>query len=336
MTPLSHRHHFLPQGAQRPFCDERGKIAVVGTGGECFETTPLNVGLERDLYLRVRPSGEKSDDIERVSLGTIEDNALPVLQAIEGRWPLQAREKLDLATYMGVLFVRGPRWFKWHREFARSNYIDFLEQGEFQELSQQHGVSEQEIYEAHVGAETDPTYALLKMLQLGAKVGSTLGSMTWALLKFPSPCLALADHPLVLWPLQTGGRFATRFALAKTGLVNLLEVRLPLAPDLALLAMWGERPDPPEPIECVGHHARNLNAFSMAEAERHWIHRPGAPIPRGGPGPWMSLSTELIPSYSISTAVHSKGRNDISRELNARLGDESREVKIRFIEQKAA
>lgn len=309
---------------------------MVATDGGRFETTPLNVGLERDLYLRVRPSGEKSDDIERVSLGTIEDNALPILQDIEGRWPLQAREKLDLATYLGVLFVRGPRWFEWHDAFAKSNYREYLDRGEFRGLSQEHGVSETEVYEAHVDAHTDPTQKLLAMLQLGAKVGTTFGFMTWALLKFSRPCLALADHPLSLWPLQPGGRLTARFELAKTGLLNLLEVRVPLAPDIALLMAWADRPDIDDPYRCASHHARNMNAFSLAEAERHWLYRPPGSAPRSGPGPWMPLSTELIPGYSVAAAVESPSRAAVSEELNGRLGDESREVKIRFIESRAA
>ncbi|MDX6582379.1 MAG: hypothetical protein QOI10_1563 [Solirubrobacterales bacterium] len=332
---LSHRHHFLPQGAQRPFTDHRGKVAVVGTNGDRFETGPVNVGLERDLYLRVRPGGEKSDDIETVSLADIDDKAAPILQGLRERWPLSAEEKLRVATYVGVQLVRGPRWFEFHEGFTRDAYLKHLEAGDFRAKAEEHGLTEQEVYDAHVRAHIDDTPKLLTMLQTGAKAGSAIGSMTWCLLAFESPCLALADHPVSAWPIVSGGRFPGRVDPGTTGLINFLEVRLPVAPDLALLMAWADRPDIATPLSCGTHHARNLNAFSIAEAERHWVHRPGATA-RGGAGPWLPLSTELIDGYSPTAAVQSSMRQMISDDLNARLGDESREVRIRFIEQPGA
>ena len=335
MADLSRRHHFLPRGAQRPFADHRGYLAAVGPEGRRFETTPLNVGLERDLYLRVRPSGARSDDIERVSLADIEAKALPIIQDLRERWPLDARDKLFVATYIGIQLVRGPRWFAWHDEFTRSNYRTHLEQGDFRAKSQEHDVSEEEVYRAHVAVHTNDTHRLLTMIQIGAKAASAIGSMSWCLLSFDSPCLALADHPVVAWPMRAGGRFPERAEPAKVGMLNFLEVRLPVAPDLALLTAWADRPDLPKPFRCASHHARNLNAFSIVEAERHWIHRPGAPV-RAGAGPWMPLSTELISDYSVLAAERSQVRAAISQDLNSRLGDESREVKIRFIEQQGS
>lgn len=333
MGGLSHRHHFLPQGAQRPFADDRGYVAVVGTDGRRFETSPLNVGLERDLYLRVRPTGEKSDDIERVSLADIEDHALPILQNLRDRWPLTGEEKLRLATYVGVQLVRGPRWFAWHEKFAVESYRPHLERGDFRPLAERHGVSEQEVFEAHVRSHTDDTPRLLTMLQLGAKAASAIGSMTWSLLSFPSPRLALADHPVVAWPMEGGGRSPQRVRPESVGVVNFLEVRLPVAPDLALLMTWTGIPDLPLPLLGRSHHARNINAFSMAEAERHWIHRPEV-VPRAGSGPWTPLSFEFF-DYSVTDARHSPVRVATSKDLNARLGDESREVRIRFIEPRS-
>ncbi len=305
---------------------------MVAVDGDEFETRPVNVAVERDLYLRVRPSGEKTDDIETVSLADIDDQAAPILQGLRERWPLNANEKLRVATYVGVQLVRGPRWFDFHEEFTRNTYLKHLESGDFRAKAEEHGVSEEEVYDAHVKAHIDHTPKLLTMLQTGAKAGSAIGSMTWCLLSFESPCLALADHPVCAWPIASGGRFPQRVDPGTTGLLNFLEVRLPVAPDAALLMAWADRPDLPIPLNCGVHHARNLNAFSIAEAERHWLHRPGVTV-RGGPGPWLPLSTELIDGYSPAAAVQSSMRKMTSDDLNARLGDESREVRIRFLEQ---
>ncbi len=303
-----------------------------GIAGERFETGPINVGLERDLYLRERPSGEKSDDIETVSLADIDDKAAPILQGMRARWPLSAEEKLRVATYVGVQLVRGPRWFEYHDAFTRDAFLEPLERGDFRAKATEHGVTEREVYDAHVKSLTDDTPRLLTMLTTGAKAGSAIGSMTWCLLSLDAPCLALADHPVTAWPIAQGGRFPQRVDPGTTGLINFLEVRLPVAPDLALLMCWGDRPDPPTPLRGATHHAQNVNAFSMAEAERHWIHRPRTRV-KGGAGPWLPISTELLGGYSLFTARDSAMRQMVSEDLNARLGDESRKVSIRYIEQ---
>lgn len=331
MGTLSHRHHYLPQGSQRPFADSRGRVAAVATDGRRFGTTPHKIGVQRDLYQRNRPSGERSDDIERVSLGNIESEAFPILQRIDSRWPLSSHDKGMLARFVGVQLVRVPRWFAWHESFAKKAHREHLDRGDFRAKSEEHDVSEVDVYRAHVDMELDGTRKLLRMLSLGAKAGTTIGSMTWSLLRFDAPRLALADHPVVVWPLEAGARFAGRAEPASIGLLNFLEVRLPIAPDAALLMAWGDRPDTPNAIHCRRRHAENLNAFTIAEAEHQWIHVPGKE-PRSVAGPWQPLAPELLPGYSVAAARDSVIRADVSADLNANLGDESREVNIRYLD----
>jgi hypothetical protein len=60
---------------------------------------------------------------------------------------------------------------------------------------------------------------------------------------------------------------------------NLLEVRVPVSPRLAVLMTWGNRPDDPEPVEISEQQAVNLNAFTVAGTDEEWFHLPG-PAPR--------------------------------------------------------
>lgn len=156
--------------------------------------------------------------------------------------------------------------------------------------------------------------------------------MTWRLIRFPVPTLGMADHPVVVWPMQPGVRLAQRTDATSVGLVNLLEARIPLAPHLGLVMAWADKPDVAEHFAGGSHHARNFNAFSRAEAERHWIHRPGS-SPRSGTGPWLPLAPEIFEGYSVELAKRSQIRASVSGDLNAAIGTSSRKVEIRYLPQ---
>jgi hypothetical protein len=145
--------------------------------------------------------------------------------------------------------------------------------------------------------------------------------MSWSLVEFGSPVVATADHPVVVWPPSDQGRPAEPVVASKVGIGNLLEVRFPVGPTTTVLMTWRDQPDPPNPISGKTHHAENLNAFTIAEAEKQWFHKPGTRRPRQRSGNWMPLSLELIPGYSIREAAYSDRRQRIIAALNDRLGE---------------
>lgn len=98
--------------------------------------------------------------------------------------------------------------------------------------------------------------------------------------------------------------------------------------------VWRDLPDPPAPVPAKSHHADNLNAFTLVEAEKQWFYHPGSRRPRERSAAWLPLATELLPGYSLFEAAHCHRRQEIVAALNGRLGeamDQSLRAEIRHL-----
>jgi hypothetical protein len=98
---------------------------------------------------------------------------------------------------------------------------------------------------------------------------------------------------------------------------------------------WRDLPDDPTPVMGKIHHAHNLNAFTVAEAEKQWFYLPGTQRPRIRPGPWPPLSAELVPDYSPATVARQEIYAKVMADLEARTGDGSLKVEIHYLPQEA-
>src|SRR6188472_456129 len=87
-----------------------------------------------------------------------------------------------------------------------------------------------------VAAYLDPTQRFITMLSYAVKVASVLGLMCWQILRFDAPVLAYSDHPVVLWPLNVP--FSEPFERQGPGPLEALEIRVPIAPDAAIVMNW--------------------------------------------------------------------------------------------------
>lgn len=166
------------------------------------------------------------------------------------------------------------------------------------------------------------------MLGMSPKGSSIFGSMTWALVRFRKPVLATADHPVTGW-----SRFETRSRPKATpegvGLINLLEVRVPVSPRAMILMTWIDSADDiAVPFEGGRREARNINAFTIAQAEKQWFHRPGTDPPYGKNRAYPALSSELFPGYGPEAAARSLVRRAVSERVNSGLGEEANEYEI--------
>lgn len=319
----------------RQWADDDGCVEMILVEHGTSKRVPVKHAGVRGggFYKRERPSGERSDDIETVSLQGIEDKAAPILRDLETRWPLAGDEKLAVAMLVALQLVRGPKFFDWHDEFATEHMARYREEGRFipdPEIE----ASEEEIYRATLEHVRGSTHRLVEMLRLTAKIASCFGSMTWSLVRFESPALATCDHPVVVWPASDAGRPVQPTVATNIGIGNIFEVRFPISPWAAILMTWQDRRDPREPIPGRTHHADNLNAFTIVEAEKQWFYRPGARQPRKRAGTWMPLAPELLPGYSIREAAYCNRRREIVGELQGRLGeaiDQSLRAEIRHI-----
>jgi hypothetical protein len=156
------------------------------------------------------------------------------------------------------------------------------------------------------------TRHVITMLTTSFKLASVIGSMRWHLLQFADPIVAYSDHPVVVWPMAEAA--ATPFAKPKLAPMAAIEVRAPISPRLALLMTWADEPDDQQPGSAEPRHAAELNAFTISQAERQWMHQPGMALPVAS-GTMAPLSREFEIAYTIVAAEASLRRRAAARYL---------------------
>jgi len=128
-------------------------------------------------------------------------------------------------------------------------------------------LTEQELEEQYAHLVSD-TYRLGKVLSHAITGAAVFASMHWTLVEFARPLIATSDHPLVLWP---GGasRSPAAAEITQIGILDCIEIRLPLSPNIAVLMTWSDEPDN-EHVRARGtrDHAANLNAFTVRSGQR--------------------------------------------------------------------
>lgn len=128
-----------------------------------------------------------------------------------------------------------------------------------------------------------------------------LGSTHWVLVEFTSAPFAISDHPVVPWPLSERSRLPSPTP-PEIGLFETLEIRVPLSPQLAKVMTWLDEPDGHGPVRGVKDLAANLNAFTVAQAEKQWFHTPSRVPPRAT-GQLLPVSPQLLPGYGAETVA---------------------------------
>lgn len=151
------------------------------------------------------------------------------------------------------------------------------------------------------------------MLTTSMKLAAVVGSMRWQLLAFAEPVIAYSDHPVVVWPLAEGT--AAPFPTPQLAPMSAIEVRMPVSAQIALLMTWADEPDRREPVLADAAVAGELNAFTIGQAERQWMHWPGTdpPIATGSMTP---LSTRFETGYGPATVEASARRARVARYLH--------------------
>lgn len=311
--------HIVPRGYLKNFAvDEKVMLNVDGKALD----GPIsidNAAIRRRFYRRFRPDGTPIYDIEW-SLSQLEDVVVPMLGAVERRWPLPLEEKHALAEFFAYQFVRGPRWKKWREEMAREtiakhrrNPEPVLHNGIWIPQTQQQ-INEEE---DRLLGETE---WLTRMMVIANRLITAFGSMRWYLLKFDQPLLAISDHPVVAWPLSTSYR-RPEPTPAGLGVLNFLEVRIPISPALALLMTWQDLPDGADIFAGSEEIAANINSFTIANAERQWMYMPDCHVPLAD-GYVDPISAELVPRYG-PTEVHASGvRRTVGNLLQRKIGQD--------------
>jgi hypothetical protein len=260
-------------------------------------------GTRMRYYRRVRPDGQEIDDVE-ASLAFVEDKATQPLRGLIAGEPLTAERKGTLAQFIAVQMLRGPAFFE-HREQLLLPIIEGMEAKEFTPEGLAAAGGDVEVARERAKEQIfGPTERARSMLTRSAKLGTVLGYMCWYTVRFAGPALAYSDHPVVMWPMDV----ASTPALDKQqfGPLSALEVRVPLAPDTALLMNWVDRSDPFD-VALETPAAAEFNALTVAQADRQWMHRPGGE-PEIADGPLKPLSRLVEPAYDKSAMLRSARR----------------------------
>jgi hypothetical protein len=301
--PVVNQGHIVPRMYQRAFAVD-DKVAVHAVGSpNCVAKSTKTSGTRGRFYRRVRPDGEEIDDVE-ASLAYVEDKATRPLRELIAGEPLTVERKGTLAQFIAVQMLRGPAFFE-HREQLLLPIIDGMEAKDFtpQGLAAAGGnveIARERMKEKILG----PTESTRSMLTRSAKLGTVLGYMCWYPVRFASPVLAYSDQPVVMWPMDVASTPAIE--RQQFGPLSALEVRVPLAPDMALLMNWVDRSDPIE-VALKNPAAAEFNALTVAQADREWMHRPGDE-PEIAERPLNPLSRLVEPTYDRSVMLASVRR----------------------------
>lgn len=294
--------HIVPRVYQRAWEDGLREVAVhrKGTAGCESKSTKL-AGTRGPFYRRTRPSGEEIDDIEK-SLSVIEGKAATPLRELIAGAPMEAERKGIVAQFLAAQMVRGPAFFAQREELIRPVF-EGAEAEDFRpgRLASVDG-DLQAAHQKAIGQELGTTKKFVTMLVYARKIASVLGLMRWQILRFDGPLLAYSDHPVVLWPLLVPA--SAPFPQPILGPLKTLEVRVPMAPDVAILMNWLDRDDEVAVAMPAGA-AAELNAFTISQAEAEWMHKIG-PEPPVGTGSFRPLTRLIDPAYGEQTVAGSR------------------------------
>jgi Protein of unknown function (DUF4238) len=228
--PRVNRSHIVPQCYLRNFADAQEKLTVrLVESSEEIASSVKDAAVRRAYYGRQRRDGSRIDDIEW-SLSQIEDKAAPILRNLDAIWPLSFEDKRILAEFFAIQVLRGPRWHEGYKERTRDFIENWGKTEGFEDFSQAGGSTAEEVRQINEDRLLSDTERLGRMLSLYPKGSSIYGSMIWCLVQFKSPVLAASDLPVFGWPIFVVAQDPQPFAFNETGLLNTLEVRIPVSP----------------------------------------------------------------------------------------------------------
>jgi hypothetical protein len=300
-----------------------GKIAVwlVPEGRRLAYQPVENVGTRRRFYERTRPGlGTKINDVEW-SLGQGEAAATPLLRSFNERWPLTTEEKVQLAELFAYQLLRGPRWKAEYEERSQR----FLDEYDRQPGGQLPAAS---VEEQNAVLLSD-SYRLVMMFSTALTATSVFASMHWTLVEFSTPLIATSDHPVVLWP-GAESHAPQAIQVTQAGVMECIEIRLPLSPTRGVLMTWADKADDDDPrVRGTRDHAANFNAFTVATSDRQWFHLPGPTPPRAS-GKLLPLSTQLVSGYTPAAAAASQRRQCAAEIVTKKVGRDlaDREIEV--------
>jgi Protein of unknown function (DUF4238) len=313
--PKVKRAHIVPKVYQDRFAED-GKVAVHIDGREQHQLrTTAKVGVRSRAYRRVRPSGEEIDDIE-ASFAEMENTLPGPLERVAAGAPLEGLDKQKLAAFLGAQMVRGSAYRTFYGEFFEREVRPAGETGFTKRARRLHRGDVEAMQSEAQRLLGDSSLQTIAMSEHARRYAAMLGNMTWQLLQFDEPVLAYSDAPVVLWP--SAWDHLEPMPKQQFGPLEALEIRAPLSPHVAVVCVWADARDP-APRRMPTRVAAELNAFTISQRDRDWMHSPKAEPPIAS-GLFLPLSTRAVPGYSIETMRASRRRQLVTRDVTSAPG----------------
>lgn len=222
-----------------------------------FVASTKNLSVEKDLYAIETPEG-RDQVIERELAGAI-DSAFSV--AIEALLRGEPASHLDLAAAIGFQLMRGPE-VKAHLGSIKTEIARAKEK--FSKLFAGEEVDEAALENIVESAEQNEWVAALVSSILD--VAEVFTRMRWHLIYFAEPLLVTSDSPISYWR-----RDALNNGMVGMGLESVDEVRLPLAPTLALVMTWEEGPTRRFRGDVAMAREFNIGTVQFAQQQRVFV-----------------------------------------------------------------
>ena len=319
--PKVQHSHIVPRAYLRGFADgERIQMHRVGTD----INKPISIraaAVRTNAYKRTRPNGDVIYDVEW-SLSQAEGKALPLIKKIAKRelWDLDDEQKGIVGGFVALQLLRVPRWMNWYSNVIANTH----EQLRGRDITSPGGVVLPPVSVERAGYEVRDTFQgdtgrLLRMMHsVNELAGPIFAAMHWTLIEFDDHAIAVSDHPVVPWPREI--LLSKPEPVAPQGLIDMLEIRVPLASDMALLLTWIDD-DADYRTAGTEDQAARFNAFTIASAEEAWFHRPGrTPSIMEGTQVPISLGGDCWGDYDGKAAERSSRRAKLNSWLQDRIG----------------
>lgn len=116
-----------------------------------------------------------------------------------------------------------------------------------------------------------------------------------------------SDHPVVVWPLERGSHSRPVANDLRKGVIDTLEVFVPVGPSHVLLFTWTDTKSAETVRAGSGSELATANAFVVANADAQWFHEPDAK-PLVAQGRRAALSSMLVSDYGKREAKGSQRR----------------------------
>lgn len=244
------QHHYVPQGYQNGFANERKQVTVVDRrSGESYTSNTRNVFQQRDFYTLEDAAGEKLFEVEN-NLGDVIDGPSAVCfeRLRNGNLALEPDERFLLCHFMSVQLVRGTQIREQLRSFTKDindriislNATHLTPDGWKQKIGEVptgEALRRMASDPASLGIQPSEGLLIQTLLANQNDVAEMLEKRTFTVVQFEQDSLFTGECPVV--HINPSGR-STGFGVATAE-----RMYLPVSPRVALVLSlpWAEWPE---------------------------------------------------------------------------------------------